>query len=481
MENMNIFNMKKILHTAILFLGLAVLSMIIGIFNLEDSSYIVLLALSGMTAMSLSMLLLLVYNRFNSNQSNNDQLDEDRLHQAINEINRITCTIGVDNEQLLNEILSVGCHYLKMSMGRISYINLNAHSNTTTSTVYSDEYRDIMACHNNPQSCDVVESASLETFISSSILVNKNFYGTVNYLCLSKDKRPVVQFDRDFLHVMGSTVATLLERDAVNQENKAKLDAENDHKNKSSFVRNLSHEIRTPLNAILGYSELLIDDARDKGNHGLSTDLNKIKSASANLLSLINDVLDISSMEPGKTDFKLQNLPSEIILKEVAESVRPLLDNNSNKLEINYLTNLGFIYSDATKYRQILVNLIASINKMISSEIISIEANREVSNDRESLVFKVNVPSQTGLGERIRKYLEVDDIDSLSVSEPEFGAELGLYICRRYCKIIGGSISIERNNKENGAEEQICVRLPVTQYQANEDDELNEYCLVGIA
>ena len=480
MENMNIFNRKNILHTAILFLGLAVLSMIIGIFNLENSSYIVLLALSGITAMSLSMLLLLVYSRFNINDSVHYQYSEGQMQQAISEINRITCTVGVDNEELLNEILMVGCNYLRMSMGRISYINLNAHSNTTTSTVYSNEYRDIIGCHNNPQSCDVIENPSLETFISSSILVNKNFYGTVNYLCLSKNKRPVDQFDKDFLQEMGSSIATLLERDAVNQQNQAQTDARIDHENKSSFVRNLSHEIRTPLNAILGYSELLIDDAREKGNHSLSSDLYKIKSSSANLLSLINDVLDISSMESGEANFKLENLPSEIILKEVAESVRPLLDVNENKLKIDYLTNLGFIYSDATKYRQILVNLIASINKLVKSETLTIEANREVSEDRESLVFKVKIPLTADLGERISRYLDVDDIDSLPVSEPEFGAELGLYICKRYCKLMGGSINVEHNNKE-GCEDEIYIRLPVMQYQANEEDEFNEYCLVSIA
>src|SRR5262249_53351302 len=109
-------------------------------------------------------------------------------------------------------------------------------------------------------------------------------------------------------------------RDAADQANRTK----------SNFLANMSHELRTPLNAIIGYSEILQEDAVDKGNTAPIDDLLKIESAGRHLLGLINNILDLSKIEAGKMDVCTEEVDIRALIEEVLSIVKPLADKNEN-------------------------------------------------------------------------------------------------------------------------------------------------------
>ncbi len=105
----------------------------------------------------------------------------------------------------------------------------------------------------------------------------------------------------------------------------------------------MSHELRTPLNAIIGYSEMLQEEVQSLGAEQIAPDLERIRGAGRHLLSLINDVLDLSKIEAGKMDLFLEDLEVPLLLQDVADTVRPLMEKNGNHLEVVLEAGLGEI------------------------------------------------------------------------------------------------------------------------------------------
>ncbi|HBE93521.1 MAG TPA: response regulator, partial [Gammaproteobacteria bacterium] len=108
--------------------------------------------------------------------------------------------------------------------------------------------------------------------------------------------------------------------------------AEQANRAKSAFLANMSHELRTPMNAIIGYSEMLHEDASEAGQAAIIQDLEKITAAGKHLLTLINDILDLSKIEAGRMDLYLERFDISTMLDEVVSTVAPLLEKNSNTL-----------------------------------------------------------------------------------------------------------------------------------------------------
>ncbi|MBF8262146.1 MAG: histidine kinase,HAMP protein,histidine kinase,cache, partial [candidate division NC10 bacterium] len=120
---------------------------------------------------------------------------------------------------------------------------------------------------------------------------------------------------------------------------------------KSEFLANMSHELRTPLNAIIGYSEMLEEEAGDLGQEAFVPDLQKIHGAGKHLLSLINNVLDLSKIEAGKMDLYLENFAIASMVQEVVATVKPLVEKNGNTLDVHCADGLGTMRADLTKLR----------------------------------------------------------------------------------------------------------------------------------
>ncbi|NJK76017.1 MAG: PAS domain S-box protein [Microcoleus sp. SU_5_6] len=245
---------------------------------------------------------------------------------------------------------------------------------------------------------------------------------------------------------------------------------------KSAFLANMSHELRTPLNAIIGYSEMLQEESEDCGNTEIIPDINKIWSAGRHLLSLINDILDISKIEAGKMDLYLETFDIGCLIEEVATTALPLIEKNGNILDASQISNAGTMHSDITKVRQILLNLLSNAAKFTHNGIISLTAIREsaVNSDGESeensgnsqqaiasKEFLVVNCTDTGIGmspDQLDRIFQPFTQADASTTRKYGGTGLGLAISQRFCQMMGGSISV---TSEVGVGSTFTIRLPV--------------------
>ncbi len=226
---------------------------------------------------------------------------------------------------------------------------------------------------------------------------------------------------------------------------------------KSAFLANMSHELRTPLNAILGYSEMLAEDAEAAGNADLVSDLKKILTAGRHLLGLINDVLDLSKIEAGKMRLYLETFEVSGVVQEAVETARPLIEKKHNRLEVRCPEGLGSIREDATKVRQVLLNLLSNAGKFTEGGLVTLDVRREVGPAGNWVFFRV---SDTGIGmtpAETAKLFEAFVQADGGTSKKFGGTGLGLAITRKLCRLMGGDISVESAPGEGST---FTVRLP---------------------
>ncbi len=234
---------------------------------------------------------------------------------------------------------------------------------------------------------------------------------------------------------------------------RARRDAEAANTAKSQFLASMSHELRTPLNAIIGYSEMLQEDATDRGDTTPLPDLQKIHSAGKHLLALINDVLDLSKIEAGKMQLFVETFEVAPLVEQVATTVRPLVDKNANRLEVRCAPDAGTMHSDATRVRQVLLNLLSNASKFTDHGVITLQVDRA----GPDLVFCVR---DTGIGmtpEQLGRLFEAFSQAEASTAAKYGGTGLGLAISRRFCQLMGGELIV---TSESGVGSTFTVHLP---------------------
>lgn len=211
---------------------------------------------------------------------------------------------------------------------------------------------------------------------------------------------------------------------------------------KSAFLASMSHEIRTPINAILGYTELLLEQAEETGSETSSADLKKIHSAGRHLLSLINDILDLSKIEAGKMALHLERFAVTPVVREVLQTIQPLVAKNQNKLILGCPENLGDAHADLTKVKQTLFNLLSNAIKFTERGTIQLDVARTCEEGREWLMMKV---SDSGLGmspEQLSRLFKDYSQAESSTFQQYGGTGLGLAISKRFCQMMGGDITV---------------------------------------
>jgi PAS domain S-box-containing protein len=254
------------------------------------------------------------------------------------------------------------------------------------------------------------------------------------------------------------TFSDITERRRVEERLHGAMDAaEQASAAKSQFMANMSHELRTPMNAILGYSEILMEDAEDAGETEMLEDLRKINAAGRHLLELINAVLDLSKIEAGRMDLHVEEVDVTDFLDGIVAVADPLVAKNDNEFAKEWTEDLGTICTDVTKLRQSLFNLLSNAAKFTHEGTITLAVRRAVTPGADRIVFAV---SDTGTGiaaDKLEHVFEEFAQAEETTSRDYGGTGLGLSLTRRLCRLMDGEVVLE---SELGVGSTFTIDLP---------------------
>ncbi len=226
---------------------------------------------------------------------------------------------------------------------------------------------------------------------------------------------------------------------------------------KSVFLAKMSHQLRTPLNAVIGYSEILLEDADQKGDAAEKADLKRINRAGRHLLSLVADVLDMSKIDSDNIDLLIQRFDLDNFVEDVVSTCDSLVTINGNKFIIDAAENLGAVLTDETRLRQVLINLLSNAGKFTRSGEITLRVRRERRAGSDAIVLSVR---DTGIGisrDTLARLFTDFNQAEVSTSSLYGGTGLGLALSRKLCHAMQGEISVE---SELGQGSTFTVRIP---------------------
>lgn len=233
---------------------------------------------------------------------------------------------------------------------------------------------------------------------------------------------------------------------------------------KSTFLANMSHELRTPLNAIIGYSELLKDEADEEGYEQAAKDLTKITDAGNHLLSLINNILDLTKIEAGKTEIEYKPVNLTSLLEDISSTFKPIVSQRNNTLIINSNEGIEKFCSHKTRIKQILFNLLSNACKFTENGKIELNVYSENKKNQELICFSV---SDSGIGiasHKINSLFKPFVQADISTTRVYGGTGLGLTIIKNFITLMEGEINVESTV---GKGTTFTIKLPVNE----------EYCL----
>ena len=239
----------------------------------------------------------------------------------------------------------------------------------------------------------------------------------------------------------------------LNRDLEAATDAAQKANNaKSTFLANMSHELRTPLNAVIGYSEMLEEEAEDAGLDDFIPDLKKINAAGKHLLSLINSVLDLSKIEAGKMTLFNEWIDVDDLIEEVVGTIQPLVEKSRNRLEVDCSPDVGRMFADITKVRQALFNLLSNSAKFTKDGVLKLKVWREPAKHSAGSADRILMQiSDSGIGmseeQMSRLFTAFTQADS-STTRNYGGTGLGLAITQQFCQFMGGNVTVESKEGE---------------------------------
>ncbi len=264
---------------------------------------------------------------------------------------------------------------------------------------------------------------------------------------------PVLAEDGSLREWVGTCVDVTERKEAEEAVERARQAAEAANRAKSQFIANMSHELRTPLSAVIGYSEMLGEELEDIGQAALLPDLRKIEAAARHLLSLINDVLDISKIEADRVEIYAEDFEVAAVVQEVAVTVEGLVAKKGNTLALELEPGLGSAHTDVTKLRQCLINLLSNAAKFTEDGRITLAVTRADGALRFAVTDTGIGMTQEQLGKLFERFTQAD----ASTTRRFGGTGLGLAITRAFAEMLGGAIAVE---SRDGAGTTFTLTLP---------------------
>jgi signal transduction histidine kinase len=223
----------------------------------------------------------------------------------------------------------------------------------------------------------------------------------------------------------------------------ARDNAEKASREKSVFLAKMSHELRTPLNAVIGYSEILQEDADIASDGERACDLSRINAAGKHLLSLVTDIFDLTRIESSAVELNVTSFAGAGLIQDVVATGKPLVASNHNTLEVRIDPNLGTITSDELRLRQAALNLISNAAKFTSNGLVTLSARRLHVDSGDWIEIEVR---DTGIGiaakDLTRIFNDFSQVNSRE-SRKSKGTGLGLALSQKLCGVMGGGIFAE--------------------------------------
>ena len=225
---------------------------------------------------------------------------------------------------------------------------------------------------------------------------------------------------------------------------------------KSQFLASMSHELRTPLNAIIGLTEMMVSNAARFGTEKALEPLRRVNAAGTHLLSLLNEILDLSKIEAGKLELNPEPVNLARLIDEVIGTAGQLAEKNKNRLVVDAQDNLGALTADSMRLKQILLNLLSNACKFTKEGEVALRVRR-VTDGRDWVELAV---ADSGIGmtveQQAKLFQDFTQADSLT-SRRYGGTGLGLAISRKLARMMGGDVTATSEPRKGSV---FTVRLP---------------------
>ena len=258
----------------------------------------------------------------------------------------------------------------------------------------------------------------------------------------------------------------------------ARIEAEHANGTKSRFLAHMSHELRTPLNAIIGFSRILRKALPESGENKQPLYCDRITDNGLHLLSLVNNLLDLSRIEADQVEIAAERFDLPALLCEVTEQVEPLVSQQGNTLTLSCDESLGMMTSDPMRVRQCLINLVSNACKFTTDGTIRFTAVAETADGVSGVRFEVADSGQGMAPEDTARVFEEFYRTQRSTAEHKEGTGLGLAITRQLCRLLGGTITV---HSRLGVGTTFVIRLPLSvNAVAVEPDPISEDAAIAV-
>jgi PAS domain S-box-containing protein len=253
---------------------------------------------------------------------------------------------------------------------------------------------------------------------------------------------------------------------AVQQLRDARTNAEAANLAKSQFLANMSHELRTPLNAIIGYTEILIEDAEYEQRLDAAKDANKVRTSATHLLSLINEILDLSKIEAGKMDITREPTPLTDVIADLVSSNETLAFERGNKIVVEIDSERTLALTDGFRLRQCVLNLLSNACKFTDNGTVTIRL-QTTEIDENNRWFELSV-EDTGIGispEQLERLFRPFSQADGSTTRKYGGTGLGLALTREMAHLLGGDVTVQ---SEVGVGSKFTIKIPALGLEADD-------------
>jgi signal transduction histidine kinase len=405
-----------------------------------------------------------------------NELTEENHWQLLNSFILSSATMSQFDSQALPSILNEKTQYLTQNKSYLQeYINANEvpkqlallpvyfMSNQTTAFM--------LVIVDNSSAYSAYELSLLVNHISFTVIalivfflfwfflgnIEKNIYRAEQQLIKAKNAAEKNRDDAEKAKAEAEKAKAEAEKAKADAE-KAKADAEQANKIKSEFLAKMSHELRTPLNAIIGITEMMQEDAQEFDDEDYIEPLGRVVRAGKHLLSLINDILDLSKIEAGKMELYPENFEIALFIKDIERIVEPLVAKNTNQMVVSIDESIKQMYADSTRVKQILLNLLSNSCKFTDEGKIYLLVSPALIEKKPAISFSV-IDEGIGMNEEQLAMLFQDfqQVDSSSTRKYE-GTGLGLSISLKFAELMEGNITVSSKAKKGSV---FTVTLPL--------------------